>query len=146
MKSSLSLSFRLDQMTLGSGLWMGHKLDMQSDSGEEKPQCRDTHNTSGRGAWLYRKSLVGNLVTFPDGSLHVLLATFHEAHLETVDMSTSALSGIWWPWINHLMENHCRQCQACQEPWHKPPKAPASLWHGTSKTLPMLRFYFEGSL
>lgn len=37
-KPSLGLGLRRDQMTLVSGLQVDHELDLQTGSGEEKPQ------------------------------------------------------------------------------------------------------------
>lgn len=53
-----------------------------------------------------------------------VLSTLHEGHLGVVKMK----SYIWWPWLDHQIEDLAKACSGCQQIQGQPQAAPLHVW------------------
>uniref|UniRef100_A0A5S6QH47 RNA-directed DNA polymerase n=1 Tax=Trichuris muris TaxID=70415 RepID=A0A5S6QH47_TRIMR len=88
--------------------------------------------------------LCGNRVVIPEAGSNVVLDELHGGHPGIVRMKGLARAYVWWPGIDKQIEDRVKQCQACQESRHDPPKAPTHPWEVTRAPWSRVHLHFAG--
>lgn len=70
----------------------------------------------------------GTRVVVPPKLRHRVLESLHEGHLGVVKMKSLARSYIWWPGIDHEIEDITKSCSGCQQTQRQPQVAPLHTW------------------
>ncbi|XP_042142738.1 uncharacterized protein K02A2.6-like [Ixodes scapularis] len=86
----------------------------------------------------------GNRLVIPKVAQSTVLDVLHTAHPGIVRMKALARSTVWWPGIDHDIEEKAASCSACQE--HRPsmPRAPVHPWETTQHPWSRLHIDFAG--
>ena len=71
---------------------------------------------------------VGARVIIPTSLRSVVLNELHEVHTGVVRMKSLARSFVWWPNLDHNIEQVVKDCNVCQQHAHLPAKAPLHTW------------------
>lgn len=75
---------------------------------------------------LHRDCILwGNRVVIPQAAREKVLQLLHANHPEMSAMKASARGLMWWPKMDHDIEEFVRYCQPCQSNRQSDPKAPA---------------------
>lgn len=70
----------------------------------------------------------GIRVVVPPKLCSKVLEALHEGHMGVVKMKSLARSYIWWPGIDHQIEDIAKSCTRCQLTQMQPPLAPIHSW------------------
>ena len=72
--------------------------------------------------------LRGNRVIIPPEGQTPVMELLHEGHPGNARMKGLARSFVWWPGIDHDLEEKVKACDACQRVRHSPAQAPLHPW------------------
>ena len=72
--------------------------------------------------------LWGARVIIPTSLRSVVLNELHDLHTGVVRMKSLARRFVWWPKLNHDIEQVIKECNVCQQHAHLPAKAPIHTW------------------
>ncbi|KAM7300035.1 uncharacterized protein ISCGN_020599, partial [Ixodes scapularis] len=86
----------------------------------------------------------GSRLVIPKVAQSTVLDILHTAHPGIVRMKALARSTVWWPGIDHDIEEKAASCSTCQE--HRPsmPRAPVHPWETTQHPWSRLHIDFAG--
>lgn len=70
----------------------------------------------------------GTRVVVPPKLRSRVLDALHEGHLGVVKMKSLARSYVWWPGIDHQIEDLAKTCSGCQQTQRQPLIAPLHTW------------------
>ena len=83
------------------------------------------------------------MVVPPDGR-NAVLELLHEGHPGNNRMKALARSFVWWPGIDHDIEQRIKSCEVCQQSRHSPAMAPLHPWEFPSAPWERLHADFAG--
>ena len=72
--------------------------------------------------------LWGNRIVIPQKGRKALLSMLHEGHTGIVRMKSFARGYVWWPNMDHELEQCVQSCNVCQLQRKSPPVAPSYPW------------------
>ena len=77
--------------------------------------------------------LWGSRLVVPPSSQKPVLELLHQCHPGITRMKSLAHSYVWWPNMDHALENIIKQCDPCQIIQKNPNKAPLNPWMWPSR-------------
>ena len=72
--------------------------------------------------------LRGNRIVVPPEGRDKVMELLHSGHPGNSRMKSLARSFVWWPGIDHDLEEKVKMCDACQRVRHNPAPAPLHPW------------------
>jgi hypothetical protein len=88
--------------------------------------------------------LCGSRVVVPPDGRRAVIELLHEGHPGNNRMKGLARSFVWWPGIDHDIEECIRECEPCQQSRHNPAPAPLHPWEFPSAPWERLHADFAG--
>lgn len=96
---------------------------VQVEEGLQSFKSKELELTLESGCILW-----GHRLVIPSICRERILSELHSAHMGVVKMKTLARSYVWWPRIDHDIENLAKSCDACLKDGPNPPKAELHVW------------------
>ena len=90
--------------------------------------------------------LWGARVIIPTSLRSVGLNELHEVHTGVVRMKSLARSFVWWPNVDHDIEQVVKECNVCQQHAHLPAKAPIHTWEWTKNSWDRVHVDYAGPI
>lgn len=86
----------------------------------------------------------GSRVVVPTKLRSQVLEVLHESHIGVVKMKALARSYIWWPGIDHEIEELAKGCSGCQRVQHAPKCSPLHPWEWPSTPWQRIHIDYAG--
>lgn len=86
----------------------------------------------------------GTRVVIPPKLRHRVLESLHDGHLGVVKMKSLARSYVWWPGIDHEIEDITKACSGCQQTQRQPQVAPPHAWEWPSTVWQRVHIDYAG--
>ena len=80
----------------------------------------------------------------PEKLRKAVIRTVHEGHVGIVRMKSIARSYVWWPGLDHDLEELAKACSSCQKIQKSPPVAPLHPWVWPSRQWSRVHLDFAG--
>ena len=88
--------------------------------------------------------LRGNRIVVPPEGRDKVMELLHSGHPGNSRMKSLARSFVWWPGIDHDLEEKVKRCDACQRVRHNPAPAPLHPWEFPRNSWECLHADFAG--
>lgn len=73
-----------------------------------------------------------------------VLSALHEGHLGVVKMKNLARSYVWWPGLDHQIEDLAKTCSGCQQIQRQPQVAPLHVWEFPTSSWQQVHIDYAG--
>ena len=91
-----------------------------------------------------RKLTFGGRVVVPPSGRATVQAQLHKAHTGISRMKTLSRNYVWWPRIDHDLEQTVNECKAYEEHARSPVRAPLHAWEWPGKPWSRLHIDYAG--
>ncbi|XP_042142281.1 uncharacterized protein K02A2.6-like [Ixodes scapularis] len=136
----IAASTRKDSVLARVQRWIMHGWPDDKQHEQFKPYTtRKDELSTYKGCIIW-----GSRLVIPKVAQSTVLDILHTAHPGIVRMKALARSTVWWPGIDHDIEEKAANCSTCQE--HRPsmPRAPVHPWETTQHPWSRLHVDFAG--